>query len=147
MNYRFDNKEDLEKILPQLIDDAKGCLKFVTDESFGLPVFIPMSNFYDDAKPTPLGTMNVKVIPVFFKPMISTGDWVPILQIKLVITDLNIEPQFQDLFNYLSPKKMKTDKLAYTFFLSTILDKIKPFMSYCNLRNVSFNIYEIEWED
>lgn len=89
--------------------------------------------------------MDVKLIPLHYKAMISTGDWVPVLQFKVVISNMKFnDEKFKEIFDMFLPK---TKSIKYTHFLVPINEKIKDYFSYCNMREISYNLNEIEWKD
>jgi hypothetical protein len=94
----------------------------------------------------PIGTMDIKLIPLHYKPMISTGDWVPTLQIKVIVSNMKFRnEQFEELFKVFAPVASKNMK--FTHFLVPITAKINDYFRYCNMRKFSYNIDEIQWKD
>jgi hypothetical protein len=147
MDIRFREREELDKVMPEILKETKPCLKFISEEENELPIYFPGSVYYDsDSEPLPLGKMNVILTPLHFKPMISTGDWVPILQFKVTISDMEFfNEDFKKIFEMYISKVTK--RLEYTHFLKVINKKIDDYFRYCNMRNFSYNIHEIEWKD
>ena len=146
MKIRFREREEIDEAMPEILRDTKPCLKFISEEENELPIYTPLPPYDDSDSPVSLGTMNVKFIPLHFKPMISTGDWVPILQFKLIISDINFDGEkHRELFKLFLPNRV--EKITYSHFMISIRQKIDEYLRYCNMRNFSYNIYEIEWKD
>lgn len=147
MDIRFREREELDEVMPEILKETKPCLKFISEEENELPIYFPGSVYHDSpSEMTSLGSMKVKLTPLHFKPMISTGDWVPILQFKVTISDMEfLNQDFKKIFELYSPKKSK--QLAYTHFTKVITSKIDDYFRYCNMRKFSYNIHEIEWKD
>ena len=147
MEIRFKEREELDKAMPEILKATKPCLKFISEEENEFPIYFPGSVYYDsDSGPLPLGRMNVILTPLHFKPMISTGDWIPILQFKVTISDMEFfNEDLKKIFETFISKDAK--RLEYTHFLKVINKKIDDYFRYCNMRKFSYNIYEIEWKD
>jgi hypothetical protein len=146
MRIRFKEREDLDGAMPEILRETKPCLRFISEEELNLPIYIPATRYLDDETMTlPLGTMDVKLVPLNYKPMISTGDWVPVLQFKVVISNMKFKDEkFKEVFHLFLPM---TSKLQYTHFLTPIDRKIRDYFRYCNMREISYNLNEIEWKD
>jgi len=125
MILRFKEKEDLINEMPEILRETTPCLKFISEEEIELPIYVPMTTYTDiESNTIPLGTMDIKFIPLHYKPMISTGDWVPTLQIKVIVSNMK-----------------------FTHFLVPITAKINDYFRYCNMRKIPYNISELEWKD
>ena len=148
MKLRFKEKEELESVMPKILRETKPCLKFISEEELNLPIYGPMTRYLDDEiTPISMGTMDVKLVPLHYKAMISTGDWVPVLQFKLVISNMKFtDKKFKEIFDLFLPVRTPNN-LKFTQFLAPINEKIKDYFSYCNMREISYNLNEIEWKD
>jgi hypothetical protein len=147
MILRFKEKEDLIEAMPEILRETTPCLKFISEEEIELPIYVPMTTYIDmESNALPMGTMDIKLIPLHYKPMISTGDWVPTLQIKIIVSNMKFKNEdFKELFKVFAPVASKNMK--FTHFLVPITTKINDYFRYCNMRKFSYNIYEIEWKD
>jgi len=148
MRIRFKERDDLDSAMPEILRETKPCLRFISEEELNLPIYVPFTRYLDDeTMRAPLGTMDVKLVPLHYKAMISTGDWVPVLQFKVVIFNMKFnDEKLKEFFNLFLP--IGTPKnLQYSHFLSPINEKIKDYFGYCNMREISYNLNEIEWKD
>jgi hypothetical protein len=90
--------------------------------------------------------MDIKLIPLHYKPMISTGDWVPTLQIKIIVSNMKFKNEdFEELFKVFAP--VAGNNMKYTHFLVPITAKINDYFRYCNMRKIPYNISELKWKD
>ncbi len=144
---RFKEKEDLNNAMPEILRETTPCLKFISEEEIELPIYVPMTTYTDiESNTIPLGTMDIKLIPLHYKPMISTGDWVPTLQIKVIVSNMKFKNEnFEELFNVFAPVAEK--KMKFTHFLVPITAKINDYFRYCNMRKIPYNISELKWKD
>lgn len=150
MRIRFNTKEELLKELPYIKEVTKSCFDFLTQEIYKLPIYPPLFNYENTSQnPKSLGQMNVQIIPEDFKIMISTGDYVPVIQIKLIITNMIfINDDYEGIFDLFSDRKKNyLGSLNNTHFLRRIETEIINFLKYCNMRKFSYKITEIQWED
>jgi len=147
MILRFKEKEDLIEAMPEILRETTPCLKFISEEEIELPIYVPMTTYTDiESNTLPMGTMDIKLIPLHYKPMISTGDWVPTLQIKVIVSNMKFKNEkFEELFKVFAPVAER--KMKYTHFLVPITAKINDYFRYCNMRKFSYNIDEIQWKD
>ena len=92
MILRFKEKEDLIEAMPEILNETTPFLKFISEKEIELPIYVPMTTYTDiESNTLPMGTMDIKLIPLHYKPMISTGDWVPTLQIKIIVSNMKFK--------------------------------------------------------